>query len=772
MGKFLSFFILSAIVLSVLTCEHNDKQTVMAQPSATNQLVDLVYPQLDTENSRWFLFSSASRPFGMVNLSPDTKLNGTWGSGYRHEIDTVKGFSHIHGWQLSGLSVMPISSNEEESKLVYTDFYSKFRHDTEKITPGYHFLHLDRHDIDVELTGTERVGFHRYTFQNGSNQEILFLLNATLGPCSTADGQLRQETPTTLSGSFIMQPTERRPKAFKVHFKVALNTEVTMLDRDGSTGNYKLKLESVNTPVLMKVALSYTSLANAEKNMEAELPYWDFDQIVTESKNHWNEMLGRIKVEGGSEISQRRFYTDLWHALLGRKMINDVNGAYPDNTGEAFRIGQLPMTADGRPQFNHYNSDAFWGAQWTINTLWGLVYPEIKQEFVKSLLQYYTDGGLIPRGPSGGNYTYVMTGSSSTPFIVSTIQQGLIDEDLEAIYNALKKNHLSNGIMAKAGYEHETSLGGGLSYYEEMGYVPYPIPEGKFGLHQDGAGLTLEYAYQDYALAQLAKKLGHTEDYEAFLKRSQNYKHVFDTETGWMRPKNVHGEWKADFDPYVYENGFNESNSSQSTWFVPHDLEELAVLMGGKEAAIKKLDQQFREAESLGFTAGSSHDREKHPEYSRIPINFGNQPSLHSAYIFGELGRHDLTQYWSRRVVNEVFSGLSPKTGYNGDEDQGLMGSLAVLKKIGLFQMDGGVTANSVYQIGSPIFEKITIKLNNKFYPGDEIVINADGNSDTIFYIKDAKWNSKTLDKLSIDHQNLIKGGVLNLEMGADKNDP
>ncbi|MEM7381533.1 MAG: glycoside hydrolase domain-containing protein, partial [Bacteroidota bacterium] len=370
-SRLFSFFILLLIAFSFFTCQHRDKQMAIAINSTTNQPVDLVYPQLDTENSRWFLFSSASRPFGMVNLSPDTKLKGTWGSGYRYEIDTVKGFSHIHGWQLSGLSVMPLSTNDEQGKSIYTDFYSKFSHDTEKIGPGYHFLHLDRHDIDVELTGTERVGFHRYKFQNGTKQEILFLLNATLGPCTTAEGELRQETPTKLSGSFIMQPTERRPKPFKVYFKVALNTEITAVDRDESTRNYKLSLQEINTPVLMKVAISYTSLANAEKNMEAELPHWNFNQVVEESKNHWNEMLSRIKVKGGSETDQRRFYTDLWHALLGRKMINDVSGTYPDNTAETFRIGQLPLTKDGRPQFNHYNSDAFWGAQWTINTLWG-----------------------------------------------------------------------------------------------------------------------------------------------------------------------------------------------------------------------------------------------------------------------------------------------------------------------------------------------------------------------------------------------------------------
>ena len=179
----------------------------------------------------------------------------------------------------------------------------------------------------------------------------------------------------------------------------------------------------------MKVGISYTSVENAALNSTTELSHWNFDKVANASKEKWNDVLGRIRIDGGNEKQQKRFYTDLWHALQGRRTINDVNGAYPDNTGKDFRIGQLPMNADGKPRFNHYNSDSFWGAQWTINTLWGLVYPEIMEDFAHSLLQYYKDGGLVPRGPSGGNYTYVMTGASSTPFIVSAIQKGIIRKD-------------------------------------------------------------------------------------------------------------------------------------------------------------------------------------------------------------------------------------------------------------------------------------------------------------------------------------------------------
>lgn len=750
----------------IAACEDTKNQEESREKIAALNPVDLVFPQLDTENSRWFFFSSASRPFGMVNLIPDTQLKGTWGSGYRYEIDTVKGFSHIHGWQLSGLSVMPVTLLDTSHENIYEDFYSKFSHETEQVKPGHHSLTLDRYNIKVDLASTKRVGLHRYTFPDKSKKAILFNLNGLFGPCKVTDGNLKQSGEFELSGDFVIAPTRRRPKPVTVFFKVVLNTAISNIDKDVESGNYLLNLTNEKDTVLMKVGISYTSLENAKINLNTELPHWNFDQVVDDSQSEWNGLLNRIEIEGGTEKAQRRFYTDLWHALLGRKIISDVNGAYPDNTGADFRIGQLPLNDKGFPKFNHYNSDSFWGAQWTINTLWGLVYPEIKQEFVHSLLQYEKDGGMIPRGPSGGNYTYVMTGASSTPFVVSAIQQGIITKNLDSIYFALKKNHMPGGIFEKAGYEHYTNKGGGLNHYIEKGYVAHPNPEGNFGFHQDGASLTMEYAYQDFTLAQLAKKMGYEDDYDYFSKRSFNYKNVFDTKSNWMRPKDIAGVWNESFDPYQHESGFNESNAAQSTWFVPHNLEGLAALMGGNETAVQKLNEQFEKSIALKFTAGNSHDRELHPEYSRIPINYGNQPSIQTAFIFSKLGRPDLTQYWSNQVVSSVFSGLSTSTGYNGDEDQGLMSSLAVLMKIGLFQMDGGTMENPAYMISTPAFEKVKIKLNSSFYSGDILEISATDLTKNNSYINTILINNKAIEGFEISHKDITNGGILELKMG------
>ncbi|ANW96660.1 alpha-mannosidase [Wenyingzhuangia fucanilytica] len=729
-----------------------------------------VYPQLDTENSRWFFFSSASRPFGMVNLSPDNQIGGAWGSGYRYKTDTIKGFSHIHAWQMSGVSVMPVTISDTNQKSVYTDFYSKFSHETEKIKPGYHSVKLDRYQIISELTSTKRVGFHQYTFPKNKEKAVLFNLNTMLGPCENIDGKLNLNNKNELSGSVVMKPTHRRPKPLTVYFKVILNSDIIGIKKDDETENYLVNLKGDKEEILMKVGISYTSIENAKNNIEQELPHWDFNQVVEESKTEWNDLLGRIEVAGGTEKDQRRFYTDLWHALQGRRIINDANGAYPDNTTNEFKIGQLPLDENGIPKFNHFNSDSFWGAQWTLNTLWGLVYPEIMEDFAHSLMQYYKDGGIIPRGPSGGNYTYVMTGASSTPFLVTAIQKGIIKEDLEGVYKALKKNHMLGGIMGRSGYEHNTNLGGGLKYYINQNYVPYPIPEGEFGGHQDGASLTMEYAYQDWTLAQLAKKINHQEDYEYFMNRSKNYQNVYDKESGWMRPKDVDGKWLHPFDPYKVKVGFIESNATQSTWFVPHDLIGLAKLMGGEVAAVTKLNHQFVNAEKLNFTSGNSHAQELHPEYRRIPVNYGNQPSIQTAFVFHQLNRPDLTQYWSRRVVNKAFSGLSPASGYNGDEDQGLMGSLSVLMKIGLFQMNGGTEENPEYQIGSPIFNKITIHLNPDYYKGDKFVIKAENNNTNNVFVKKAMFNEQGITKMAIKHTDIVNGGELNLEMTNQPN--
>jgi len=767
--KYLNWFIGAVFVLIFATSCSVQKQ---------NRLVDLVYPQLDSENSRWIFFSSACRPFGMVNLSPDNSADGDWGSGYRYKRDSIMFFSHIHGWQLSGVPVMPVSG-KFRGNLGSKIYGSKYSHEKEVVKPGYHSVFLENYGIKVELTSTTRVGFHRYHFPAAEESYILLDLATTLGPSETKKGFVHKVTDREIKGYALMNKTSRRPKDVYVYFDIQLDTPFENMaawkdgqisgitdEFEGSNGGVYLRFDTKKEKVIqMKVGISYVSEEQAWLNVQEELPHWNFDKVVKESEEDWNNYLSRIEIEGGTLEQKRRFYTDLWHSLLGRRIISDANGKYCDMTGPESRIGQIPLDRNGKPLFNHHNSDSFWGAQWTIATLWDIVYPKITSDFVNSMLLMYHDGGLIPRGPAGGNYTAVMTGASSTPFIVSAYMKGITSFDVEKAYEGMKKNHMPGGMMGKAGYEHNTFNGGGIEYYIEKGYVPYPLDK-KWGIHQDGASQTLEYASQDWCLAQMAKSLGKQDDYAYFMKRSSNWKNLYDARSGWIRPRNIDGKWKEPFDPYQYENGFVEANAVQATWFVPHDLPGLAAMMGGRDKMAAKLEASFKEAAKFNFTSGKAQSQEQTEINRRIPINYGNQPSIETAFVFNHIGYPWLTQYWSRKVIEQAFSALSPDKGYNGDEDQGLMGSLSVLMKVGLFEMNSGAEMRPVVELGSPIFDKITLHLDPDYYKGKIFVIEVRNNKPENCYIQSAILNGKPLMKQWFYHDEITGGGKLVLQMG------
>lgn len=747
------------------------------------QPVDLVYPLTDAANSRWFFFNSATRPFGMVNLSPDNAIDADWNAGYRYEKDSIKCFSHIHCWQLSGIPVLP-TTGEFKGHLGSDIYGSVFSHNKETIKAGYHQVYLETYQIKAELTSTTRVGFHKYTFPAAEKSQILFDFSTFLGPSDTQYGLIRKISNTEIEGYAIMAPTIRRPKTVTVFFvaqfdkpfkslkswqfgKLLGESDLIEGEKIGGYVDFSTTSGEIRK---MKVAISYVSEAQARLNLENELNHWDFDKVVSESRTDWNNWLSRITIEGGNETEQRRFYTDLWHALQGRRIISDVNGKYSDMTGPVRIIRQIPLDANGKPAFNHHNSDSFWGAQWTLNTLWHLVYPEVTESFVNSMIKMYEDGGLIPRGPAGGNYTYVMTGAATTPFIVSAYLKGIKGFDIEKGYEGLRKNHFPGGMMSKIGYEHNTFKGGGIEYYMEKGFVPHPLSKIKYGFHQDGSTQTLEYAYQDYALAQFAKKLGKTEDYQLFMKRATYYKNIWNADIGWMWNRTIDGKWGEPIDILRYDNGWEEGNAAQYTWFVPHDVQGLISLMGNRDIFNAKLNTSFIEAEKHDFTSGKSHDKELLEKLRRVYINYGNQPSIQTAYLFNYSGAPWLTQYWSRKVVEKVYSGLSPYYGYSGDEDQGLMGSLAVLMKSGIFSTNGGTSEDPFYEISSPIFNKITFHLHSKYYKGKSFTIEAQNNSSKNFYIQSATLNDKPLDKPWILHETVTNGGKLILKMGNTPN--
>ena len=767
------------LLLLFLFSSCNKQKEISDSTIEKTRPVDLVEPLVDSANSRWFFFNTATRPFGMVNLSPDMIINGAWNSGYRYNQDTIRCFSHVHAWQLSAIPVLPTTGNFK-GHLGSDKYGSKFSHEKETVKAGYHQVYLEDYDIDAELTATTRVGFHRYTFPATDKSHIHVDFSTFLGPNDTQSAYTKKVNNREIAGHALMAPTIRRPKATYVYYVIQFDKDFEKFGtwkngqlQEGSeiegekTGAYVSFSTADQEKRLMKVGISYVSTEQARLNIQTELSHWDFDETVKETQTEWNNWLSKIEVEGGTEVEQRRFYTDLWHALQGRRILSDVNGKYCDMTGEKPRIGQIPLDDKGQPTFNHYNSDSFWGAQWSLNTLWHLVYPKVTEEFVNSMLLMYEDGGLIPRGPSGGNYTYVMTGASSTPFIVSAYMKGIRGFDIEKAYEGLVKNHSEKGIMAKAGYEHETFLGGGMQYYLKRGYIPHPLPKGTIGFHKDGSGQTLENSYQDWTLGQMAKALGKEQDYKIYSQRALNYKNIWNEELGWMWVKNLDGQWEKDLDILRYDHGWVESNAAQATWFVPHDVTGLIDLIGGKEAFANKLNNTFELAAKHDFTSAKSHDKGEQEANRRKYLNYGNQPCMQTAFLFNYADKPALTQYWSRQVIDKVYSGISPEYGYSGDEDQGLMGALAVLMKIGLFSTKGGTATEPVYEIASPIFNKITIHLDERFYQGGQFVIEAKNNSKDNVYIKQASLDGKALKQPWFYHKDLVDGGKLVLEMDS-----
>ena len=765
-----------------------------SQVSSVQRKSDLVEVMVDAANSRFFYFSSATRPFGMVNLSPDMNLRGVWNTGYKYNEDTIRCFSHIHCWELSGIPVLP-TTGKFKGHFGPDTYGSTYSHQEETARPGYHKIKLKTYGVTAELTSTTRVGFHRYTYPATDSAQILFDFSTVLGSSETQSARVKVVNNELISGEVTMAATVRRPKPITVYFVASFDqpfehvggwkqgVRLPVIEQgDNTAGDSEYKVEGAKTGIyvgfrtaqnqakMMKVAISYTGVDEAMNNLLTELPGWDFDKVVAASAAEWDQWLSRIDVEGGTETEQRRFYTDLYHALQGRRIVSDNSGAYIDNTGVKPVKRYVPLTASGKPAYRMFNSDSWWGAQWSLNTLWHLVYPEVTEEFIQSMLKMYDDGGLVPRGPSGGNYTYVMTGATTTPFIASAWLKGIRGFDIKKAYEGIRKDHFPGGMMSKAGYEHKTFKGGGIEEYIELGYIPHPLHPVKYGYHQDGAAQTLEYAYQDYALAQLAKHLGQDSDHALFMQRSQHYKNVFNKDIGWMWVRERGGKWAEPVDILRYEHGFNEGNAAQYTWFVPHDVPGLISLHGGAKKFTDKLNFAFTEARKHGFVSGKSENPVDQELNRRVYINYGNQPCMQTPFLFNYAGKPWLTQYWTRTLVDSVYSGISPQKGYSGDEDQGLMGSLAVLLKIGLFSTDGGTSEKPFYEITSPIFNKVTIHLNGKYYAGKQFVIEAANNSPANAYIRSAKLNGNVLNKPFFDHEILVKGGKLELEMSAKPN--
>ncbi|EMI57573.1 GH92 family glycosyl hydrolase [Rhodopirellula sallentina] len=753
--------------------------TVLVVPGSLHAKspVDWVDPLIDTHESRWFYFNSACRPFGLVNLSPDTQTKGSWKSGYLYGDSSIRCFSHIHAWQLSGIPVLP-TVGEMNGHQGMDAYQSEFSHDDEVVRPGYHKVHLKTYGVTAELTSTTRVGFHRYRYPTTDDAYVLFDVGAMLGHGPTLTAEVTRVNERELAGMTLMKATNRRKRDTPVFFVARFNQDMTSFGgwREGQVeevvdsiagkdvGAFVRFETDATEPVLMKVGVSYTSIEGARKNLDAELDHWDFDRVVEESNECWNERLSRIVVEGGYDEQKTKFYTDLWRSMLGRRIISDADGSYADMTTDERRVLRVPLDDDGQPAFAMHNFDAWWGSHWSLDILWPLVCPDVYSDICNTSVQMYKNGGLIPRGPSGGNYTFVMIGDTAAPAIASAYAKGIRDFDYELALEGLVKNTGPTGGRYYGGYAKKPTPSA-YEEYQEKGYVSRA--NALSGGHGRAVtSLTLYNAYHDWCIAQMAKAIGRDDLHDRFIQGATNYRHVIwpEKQSAWVREGD--GSWKSDFKPREMrfeQDGFCETSAAVTTFYVPHDPMGLAELLGGADAAAKKLNEQFEASVEERFhLPGRSH--------GNALVDYANQDGTGMAHYFNRIGYPWLSQKWVRAVQRETFGGTDPYSGYNGDEDQGQMGALSALLTLGLFQFDGGSGIDPKYDITATVFDKVTLRLSDEYYDGKSVTIIANNQAPENVYIQSAKWNGEPLQTCFLPHADLVQGGVLELELGPEPN--
>jgi len=752
---------------------------------------DYVNPLIDSHKSRYDYFASATVPFGMVSLSPDTKHGDLWNAGYLYGDEYILNFSHVHNAQTAGIPIMPVTG-PCRGNLGLEANRSRYNHEKEVVKMGYHKVYLEDTGITAELTATCRVGMHRYSFPQASEANILFDLGAVMGPTKMSYAYARQTGKNEIEGYSVMAPTYRRKKPFIVHFVARFDkpfnefagwekkeneqTAVLVKPADGIvSGEGSGVYVSYNNlkegdQIQVKVAVSYVSAQNARLNMDTELPDWNFDKVVKEAKAEWNEYLGRIEVEGGTSEQKVKLYTDLMHTA-SKRTSSDVDGSYADWIGPEPVIRRLPLDKTGKPVRPFLDGDGLWGTQWNLNILWSLVYPEYGNWMAETFLDYYRNGGTMSRCSWGGNYVYVMVGDHAAPLLAALMSTGRAAFDPQLAYTAARKNAFPGGIRDRAGYEAGPNpSGGGIDLYIALGYVPVEIAKRGDGFHRGGTSMTLEYAYQDWCLASMARQLGKEEDVDLFMKRSAYWQNVFDTVAGWARPRHASGEWFEPFYPVAVEGKFNstgfiEGNSATYSFYAPHDVEGLISEMGGKKAFISKLDSNFLKAQPYRYIT-------PHGEHGTGWVDYENQPSCEMAHLFSYAGEPWKTQYWVRQVKELTFGGTDPYTGYNGDEDQGQLGALGVLMAIGLFDVQGCVGTSPELEITSPLFDKTILKFPSLNDPDKttkfEIIAKKSNEGD--IYIQNVSLNGKTWNSFKFPVSEFFKGGKLEIVLGPEPN--
>lgn len=754
-------------------------------------VLDYVNPNLGTVHSRWFVYTPASEPFGLAKLGAST--NGTYGNkdgweavGYEDGHASIDGFPCLHEFQVGGVALMPITGEAKTKPGLLENpeegWRSSFQKTDEVADAGYYSVVLQDYGVRAELTATARVGYQRYTFPASEDSHILLNIGNRQGESGAVrDARIEVVDPQTVQGYVVTEPEYVKkyqkgasvPMYFYAQFDTPFeSTDVAFQDSTWNKGvktiqgpgalmllNYKT---SQDQQIMAKIGLSYTSIENARLNLETEAEGLAFDEVREQTQDKWREQLGRIRVQGGTQDSRVKFYTGLYHCLLGRGLASDVNGAYPRNDGT---VGQIALDKEGKPVHNHYNTDAIWGGYWNLTPLWALAYPEYYSDFISSQLLVYQDAGWLGDGIACSKYVSGVGTNMVSIAMAGAYQSGIRNYDIEKAYEASLKNELEwQDRIEGAG---KTDVG----QFVKLGYVPFDTSV-FYGTHPGGsqfsASHTLEYSFSAYAVAQWAKALGKEDDYARLMELSRGWEKLFNDSLKLIHPRNAEGQFIDNFNPLESWRGFQEGNSMQYTFFVPQNPSGLVGRVG-KDLFNHRLDSIFTVARDMVFGGGKVVNA-----FSGLasPYNHGNQPSLHISWLFNFSGKPWLTQKWTRLICDE-FYGVTGEHGYGygQDEDQGQLGSWYVLAAMGLFDVQGGVSQRPTYQLGSPQFERIEIDLKGHQNAGRKFVIETKGNGPGQYYVQSATLNGKPFDQCWLYRDELYKGGKLELQMGAEPNE-
>ena len=753
-----------------------------AEAQTSQSLIQYVEPRIGTAHCRSFHFAPGSMPFGMAKPGPSTNgslgnADGWQATGYDYRDTSIEGFVCTHEFQVGGITVAP-STGQLRTLPGNPDgtgpkgYRSAYSHDQEYATAGYYQVMLQDYNINAEVTATDRVAYLRFTFPESKSSHLIFDIGHQQGESGKVkDSEVWINEDGSVEGWVVTLPEyikKYQPGADqRIYFSAIVDKKPTKggvfngnkvsenqtYAHGIGAGAYLDFNTSKDEQITVKVGISYTSVQNARINLKAEATGVSFDEAKAASQKAWEEALGRIIVEGNNQDDLKKFYSGLYHALLGRGVMSDVNGAYPKHNGT---IGQVPMEG-GKPKYRMYNTDAMWGGQWNLTQLWALAYPEHLSEFVSSTLQEYKDCGWLADGLANSKYVSGV-GTNQLPLMIDAAYQcGIRDFDLELAYEACLKNEMDGKNRPQGAGKDDTAD------FVELGYAPHKeLGERGEDFYFSGSH-TLEYAFSAYATAMLGKSLGKTQDYDKLMWMARGWERIFDEKTGYMHPRLRNGEFIANFDPMQVWRGFQEGNAVQYTFYVPHMPEELIKKVGEDEFN-KRLNDIFTASQPQIFSGGKEIDAFAG---LRTYYNQGNQPCLHISWLFNHSGRPDLSQKWVRAICDEFYGtdGIHGY-GYGQDEDQGQLGSWYVLAGIGLFAVDGLTSPEPEFSIGSPIFDKVTIKLNPDYFKGKEFVITAKNNSKKNIYVKPSKLiNGKKSKAGSIKFSDVTNGGTLNLTM-------